>query len=630
LSEIELSIENGLFVLKANTKYYPTIEELYSYEFSNEAISGFKKENIRKSNLVKNIKFRRKPTRLHYVTQAGKLIPKCNDNVLIEEQWNSLIEYGYVLLDGKVYSCSPDDRLLLESTISTTNLRDQLSVLGKLHSKNLLNGETQQILEIFRKQHFSKLLIEKKDGVFNADLYPYQKTGVKWLVYCYFNKVGTILGDDMGLGKTAQVIALIAECRERSALKNTVIIVPNSLLENWKREFEFFCPSIVPYIHNGSIRTGLSENLEEYDVVIIPYSIISHDIEMLSQLTPDLLVFDEASLLKNPESNRTVAAKRIKAACTVAMTGTPVENSLMDLWSIVDLVFPGYLGGKREYSERYIEKTIDETLEKDLSDLESLVNQILIRRMKADVLQDLPSKIDIDQPILMSGKEKEIYDGIVNTIKSEKSSHEHILQSINLLQQYTSHPALLNETINFDFNSLKSSSAKFTRLFELLDVIEARNEKVLIFANHIKTIDILIYAVREKYSLPVFSIDGRVDIDERVNQIDSFSTIEGFSAMILNPTTAGMGLNITAANHVIHYSRQWNPALEEQATARAYRNKQSKEVNVYYMFYADTIEEVIDERLRKKRQLSSRIINAVDDKKNEMDVMLKYIEEIRS
>ena len=331
--------------------------------------------------------------------------------------------------------------------------------------------------------------IEKEEGIFKANLYPYQKIGVQWLVHCYFNKVGTILGDDMGLGKTAQIIALIAECHERSALNNAVIVVPNSLIENWKREFEFFCPTIQPYIHNG-LRTGLSENLEKYKVVILPYSIISNDIEMLSELTPDLLVFDEASLLKNPESNRTIAAKRIKASCTVAMTGTPVENSLMDLWSIADLVFPGYLGSKSEFSEWYIEKTIDKTLDNDLTDLESLVNQILIRRMKTDVLDDLPSKIDIDQPIVMSGAEKTFYDEIVSKIKSETSSHDYILQAINQLQQYTSHPELLNDTINFDLKCLKASSAKFTRLFELLDVIKARDEKVLIFANHIKTIDI--------------------------------------------------------------------------------------------------------------------------------------------
>lgn len=629
MGKADLVIKDGLFVLRSDVKHYPTVEELYSYEFSNAALSGTKKEDIIQSSAVRAIRFRRKPCQLKYAMPAGHLIPKCNGEVLEEEQIKSLVKYGYAIIDNKFYPCSNEDRLLLNRSISAIKLRDQLSVLADLHSKNLLNGDTQKILANLRKEYFSELLIEKEEGIFKANLYPYQKIGVQWLVHCYFNKVGTILGDDMGLGKTAQIIALIAECHERSALNNAVIVVPNSLIENWKREFEFFCPTIQPYIHNG-LRTGLSENLEKYKVVILPYSIISNDIEMLSELTPDLLVFDEASLLKNPESNRTIAAKRIKASCTVAMTGTPVENSLMDLWSIADLVFPGYLGSKSEFSEWYIEKTIDKTLDNDLTDLESLVNQILIRRMKTDVLDDLPSKIDIDQPIVMSGAEKTFYDEIVSKIKSETSSHDYILQAINQLQQYTSHPELLNDTINFDLKCLKASSAKFTRLFELLDVIKARDEKVLIFANHIKTIDILLFAAAKTYSCPVFCIDGRIDKDERVNQIDAFSSVEGFSAMILNPTTAGMGLNITAANHVIHYSRQWNPALEEQATARAYRNKQSKEVNVYYMFYADTIEEVIDERLRKKRQLSSRIISKVDNKENEMDTMIKYIKDLRS
>lgn len=629
MGKTDLSIKNGFFVLQTDVEYYPTVEELYSYEFANAALSNIQKEDISKSSAVQTIKFRRRPCQLKYAMPADRLIPTSDGEVLEKEQIKSLVKCGYALIDDKVYPCSTEDRLLLDRATSTISLKDQLSVLAELHSRNLLNGETQEILANLRKEYFSELLIEKEGTSFKANLYNYQKIGVQWLVHCYFNKVGTILGDDMGLGKTAQIIALIAECHERSALNNAVIVVPNSLIENWKREFEFFCPTIQPYIHNG-LRTGLSENLEKYKVVILPYSIISNDIEMLSELTPDLLVFDEASLLKNPESNRTIAAKRIKASCTVAMTGTPVENSLMDLWSIADLVFPGYLGSKSEFSEWYIEKTIDKTLDNDLTDLESLVNQILIRRMKTDVLDDLPSKIDIDQPIVMSGAEKTFYDEIVSKIKSETSSHDYILQAINQLQQYTSHPELLNDTINFDLKCLKASSAKFTRLFELLDVIKARDEKVLIFANHIKTIDILLFAAAKTYSCPVFCIDGRIDKDERVNQIDAFSSVEGFSTMILNPTTAGMGFNITAANHVIHYSRQWNPALEEQATARAYRNKQSKEVNVYYMFYADTIEEVIDERLRKKRQLSSRIISKVDNKENEMDTMIKYIKDLRS
>jgi SNF2 family DNA or RNA helicase len=401
--------------------------------------------------------------------------------------------------------------------------------------------------------------------------------------------------------------------------------VPNSLLENWKREFNFFCPSINPYFHTGNVRTGLSENLENYLVVIVPYSIISNDIEMLHELKPDLLVFDEASLLKNPESERTIASKRLQASCKIAMTGTPIENSLVDLWSITDLVFPGYLDSKENFKKKYVEKTIDETLENDLTSLESLVNQIIIRRLKSDVLDQLPSKIDIDQPIMMSKSEQKFYNENIQLIQSDESSKDCILKAITVLQQYTAHPEVLNDKVNFDLNYLLKTSSKLQRLIEILDQVAARKEKALIFANHIKAIDILKFVVSKIFSAKVFVIDGRVKASDRLVEIDHFSAQPEFSVMILNPTTAGMGLNITASNHVIHYSRQWNPALEEQATARAYRNKQSKEVNVYYMFYADSIEEVIDERLRKKRELSSKIIGIVDDKESEIDTILKCI-----
>ena len=249
MGKTDLSIKNGFFVLQTGVEYYPTVEELYSYEFSNAALSNIQKEDISKSSAVQTIKFRRRPCQLTYTMPADQLIPTCNGEVLEKEQIKSLVKCGYALIDDKVYPCSTEDRLLLDRATSTINLKDQLSVLAELHSRNLLNGETQEILANLRKEYFSELLIEKEGASFKANLYNYQKIGVQWLVHCYFNKVGTILGDDMGLGKTAQIIALIAECHERSALNNAVIVVPNSLIENWKREFEFFCPTIQPYIH---------------------------------------------------------------------------------------------------------------------------------------------------------------------------------------------------------------------------------------------------------------------------------------------------------------------------------------------------------------------------------------------
>jgi SNF2 family DNA or RNA helicase len=623
--EVKLILKNDLFVLKTEVDYFPSVEEIYSYQFHGAGLLGINKSSIKKSDSIDLIKVGRKPSKLMYIFEDDQISPIHENRILKKQNIDSITDFGYFLEANKLFTFTPETRSVLKDVIQAVDIKSQLSILAELHSKRLLEGDSPQLLSSLQKEFSAELVIDMDEDYFKANLYPYQREGVRWLLHCYLNGVGTILGDDMGLGKTAQIIALISECHKRSLLKSAVIVVPNSLLENWKREFNFFCPSITPYFHTGSIRTGLSENLENYLVVIIPYSIVSNDIEMLHELKPDLLVFDEASLLKNPDSARTIASKRLQASCKIAMTGTPIENSLVDLWSITDLVFPGYLGSKESFKKKYVEKTIDETLENDLSGLESLINQILIRRMKTDVLDQLPSKIDIDQPIIMSKNEQKFYDETIYSIQSNENSMECILQTINVLQQYTAHPELLNDNVNFDLDHLLKSSSKLQRLIEILDQVAARKEKALIFANHIKAIDILKFVISKIYSTKVFGIDGRVEASDRLVEIDDFSAQPEFSVMILNPTTAGMGLNITASNHVIHYSRQWNPALEEQATARAYRNKQSKEVNVYYMFYAGTIEEIIDERLRTKRALSSRVIGIVDDKESEMDTILKCI-----
>lgn len=623
--EAKLTLKNDLFVLETEVDYFPKIEEIYSYQFHGSGLLGIDKHSIKRSDSIELIKISRKPSKLKYNFEADKILPTHLGRSLKKQNINSILDYGYLLEANKLTTFTDETRCLLKDVVTAVDIKSKLSVLGKLHAKRLLDGDPSQLFSSLRNELSSELIIDLDKDYFKADLYPYQREGVGWLLHCYLNGVGTILGDDMGLGKTAQIIALISECHKRSILDSAVIVVPNSLLENWKREFNFFCPSIKPYFHTGNVRTGLSENLENYLVVIIPYSIISNDIEMLHELKPDLLVFDEASLLKNPESERTIASKRLQASCKIAMTGTPIENSLVDLWSITDLVFPGYLDSKENFKKKYVEKTIDETLENDLTSLESLVNQIIIRRLKGDVLDQLPSKIDIDQPILMSKYEQKFYNEKIQVIQSDENSKDCILKAITVLQQYTAHPEVLNDKVNFDLNYLLKSSSKLQRLVEILDQIAARKEKALIFANHIKAIDILKFVISKIFSAKVFVIDGRVEASDRLVEIDHFSKQPEFSVMILNPTTAGMGLNITASNHVIHYSRQWNPALEEQATARAYRNKQSKEVNVYYMFYADTIEEVIDERLRKKRELSSKIIGIVDDKESEIDTILNCI-----
>lgn len=619
-----LDTRDGLIIISSNQDNYPMIEEIFAYKQKGADLCGFGKLDLQETKEFSELKLIKQPITIRYKYENSALKPMVKNRKLSAIAISTLLEYGYAVMNGKIQSCLQDERDLLKIAREASTPKLLLKATAILKQFNRLDGECDKILQEIADSASEKLNLDSSD-VFPNPLYQYQRDGVKWLLYCYLNKIGTILADDMGLGKTAQIMGLIAECNEREILGNALIIVPSTLIENWKREFQFFYPSIIPYVHNGSIRSGLAEELSKYKVVICPYSIMVNDIEMIVDLNLDLLVFDEASLLKNPDSNRTLSAKRIKSNMIVAISGTPVENSLKDLWSIADLVFPGYLGDFAQFCARYIRKDIETTLSNDLKSLETDIRQIMIRRLKVDHLDELPERIDIPQPIQMTDKERYFYDDVIDSIRRKRNDKGAVLQEIIRLQQYTSHPELLAEEKCYELEHLKSASAKFCRLLELLEQISARNEKVIIFANHHEMLDILRKAIGGLYPIEVFQIDGRLPNEERQDKIDKFSSQSGFGVLLLNPRTAGMGLNITAANHVIHYSRQWNPALEEQATARAYRNGQQRAVNIYYLFYCDTIEDVINERLLLKKELSERVVHVEDSKSHEVNLILDYI-----
>jgi len=627
----ELKVKNGIVTFELGPNQYDlTSEEILNFKFNQGLLRGVQNNEISVANTFELLKVRKKPVTICYLPNTemdGLQIQPTVKNITLDEyQANSIIRHGYFIdQNSKLFTVLNEDVSTLKSVFSEVTLTGKLKKIAELRSDGELADSTENLVDSLVKYQDGLLDIEEK-GVLKHKLYPYQRYGVHWLLHCCINNLGTILGDDMGLGKTAQIIALIAESFNNKIIDRAMIIVPNSLLENWKREFEFFCPSIVPYLHYGNLRTGLAEVLSPYKVVILPYSVMSSDIEMLVDVDVSLLVFDEASLLKNPDSARSIAASRINAQTKIAMTGTPVENNLLDIWSLSNIVCPSYLGSKEAFTERYIERDIQSTLDNDLRGLEISISQIMIRRMKVDILDDLPEKIDIHQPILMPLDERIEYDQIVSDIRNSDIEGSNVLVEITKMQKFTSHPTLTDEMPSkYNLSQLLKRSAKLERLFELLEEISDRSEKVLIFANHHATIDLLKSSVKEKFGVDAYSIDGRIDPMERQNTIDLFSSIDGFTVLILNPKTAGMGLNITSANHVIHYSRQWNPALEEQATARAFRNGQTKDVNVYYLYYVDTIEEIIDERLRLKRQLADNVVSVVDSKNSEINFFIENI-----
>ncbi|RYE54388.1 MAG: DEAD/DEAH box helicase, partial [Sphingobacteriales bacterium] len=453
------------------------------------------------------------------------------------------------------------------------------------------------------------------EPIFTKELYDYQKEGLKWLKHRTINCIGGLLGDDMGLGKTAQIIALVSWIIERALFEHILIIVPSTLLENWKREFEFFAPRLTPYVHHGTNRTGSIEFLKRHPIVITSYSMAINDQYLLNKLQWGATILDEASLIKNPKSERRIAVSALPSTVRIAMTGTPVENSLLDLWSIGDYVFPGYFGTSTEFSDEYIDSTLERTItSSDLNALKDSLSKIMLRRKKEDVLESLPDRIDIHQALIMNRNEADGYESRRLDILRDQSAKAGVqLALIQQMRQYCTHPFLLEESaMTTDITKLQFASTKFKRTIEILNEIQVNKEKVLIFTEYLDMIDAFQASLTEHFRVKTWTIDGRIETTARQTAIDEFSKEEGFAMLILNPKTAGMGLNITAANHVIHYTRQWNPALEEQASARAYRNGQKKGVNVYYLYYVDTIEEIIDHRLRLKRTLSGEVVSETD------------------
>ncbi|HWQ96705.1 MAG TPA: DEAD/DEAH box helicase [Negativicutes bacterium] len=431
-----------------------------------------------------------------------------------------------------------------------------------------------------------------------AELYGYQKTGYAWLKYMADERCGCILGDEMGLGKTLQIISLMSDY---AADKKTpmLVIAPVSLLENWKREINKFAPEMEPYIHHGIQRTGRYQELKKYDVVIISYNTAVSDLSMLRMINWPLVSVDEAQNIKNPSSERARSIKRLPRDMSIAISGTPFENHITDIWSITDFVFPEYLGTLTSFNDTVSDDVFGAQL------IEPMITPIMIRRMVRDVADDLPEKVIIPQPIRMSDTECSEYEIIRQEAFAKSLNSPLDLGLLQRLRMFCTHPDIIETN---QFGDPLNRSMKYERLCEILDEILMSGEKVLIFTSYKKMFDIFTRDLPRRYGILVLAINGETPVEDRQNLVDTFSGIQGSAIFILNPRAAGTGLNITAANHVIHYNLEWNPALEDQSSARAFRRGQDKTVFVHRLFYVDSVEQIVNERIERKRVISEAAI----------------------
>lgn len=429
----------------------------------------------------------------------------------------------------------------------------------------------------------------------NAQLYPYQETGYKWIRYMLEDSNGCLLGDEMGLGKTMQVITEILALKAENKVP-VLVVAPISLLVNWQRECAKFAPSLKTYIHHGANRISYYQEFLKYDVVIAPYTAVVSDIYMLNMVEWQLVVLDEAQNIKSPYSARTKACKALKRCRSLAVTGTPFENHVTDIWSLLDYTQPGLLGSLQNYKDNFTDDVQGGQL------IEPILSPLMIRRLVADVAKDLPEKVVSTQPLEMSDYEAQKYTEYVEQLQQEYDADTINIGAIQQLRVFCTHPFASTE-IDL-YQDPAQFSVKYQRLCEIVGEIIAAKEKVIVFCSFKKMFTIFGDDIPQRFNIPIWSINGDTPIDDRQKIVDVFNEFDGPAMLVLNPKAAGAGLNITGANHVIHYNLEWNPALEDQASARAYRRGQQKTVFVYRLYYIDTVEQVVNERIERKRDIS--------------------------
>ncbi|TSB46155.1 DEAD/DEAH box helicase [Alkalicoccobacillus porphyridii] len=465
---------------------------------------------------------------------------------------------------------------------------------------------------------------------FQGELRSYQHEGVSWLSHLRRAGFGGVLADDMGLGKSIQTLVYmlyIKEAQKKSKKHNTpfLLICPTSLLFNWTQEAKQFAPDLKVFIHHGQTRINQminSKALEEWDVVLTSYQLAVRDAEAFKMIQWNSMILDEAQHIKNVDTKQRRVIKQFKASHILALTGTPIENRLRELWSLLDVTNPGLLGRFTTFQNRFI-KPIEKDKDPDrLAQLQATIKPFVLRRKKDDLSLklNLPEKHEKIHHVHLSLEQAAYYQAVVEEVSkqlNEVTNMERrslILKSLTRLKQICNHPA--------HFLKLKSvsdhQSGKWEEFLKLIDEIRANQEKVLVFTQYKEMGAIITHELEQRFSQPVPFLHGSLTRAKRQEVITDFQSNQNTTAFVLSLKAGGVGLNLTAANHVIHYDRWWNPAVENQATDRAFRIGQTSDVTVHTLITTGTIEERIDRMLVSKQSLANEILSADAAKFTEM------------
>ena len=443
----------------------------------------------------------------------------------------------------------------------------------------------------------------------------YQKDGVKWLYTIYKCNLGGILADEMGLGKTIQTIYFIKELLKENKDNKFLIVCPTALVYNWVREFETFGKNINLKVIHGYNRDKKFKD-KSSSVYITSYGTLREDILKYENFNFKAMIIDEAQNIKNPNALLTKSVKEIKAEVKIALTGTPLENSIVELWSIFDFIMPGFLGSLNKFNEKYHFKDEDSEYQEKMTKLKRVISPFIMRRKKQDVAQELPEKIENNIYIDLSEKQKVLYSEEVKKVQEEvedmigsngfNASRAKILQLLTRLRQLCIDPRLV-------FENYTGESTKIITLIEMLKEIISNGHKILLFTSF-KTALEIVKDELDKQQISYYVIDGSVSAKTRMELVDKFNKDET-NVFLITIKSGGTGLNLTSADVVIHLDLWWNPQVENQATDRTHRLGQTKNVEVIKLITKGTIEERILELQNKKRKLSNDLIekNGVDN-----------------
>lgn len=513
------------------------------------------------------------------------------------------------------------DNMLNYLNVSKSDFKKEFIPIPKFRSM-YLDGYLKEKRLNFIKQNvnFKKLIMdinEPEDIEYEIPeevkyiLRDYQKFGFKWLKTLSKYGFGGILADDMGLGKTLQVIAfLLSEKKEKGSFPS-IVIVPTSLVYNWESEIKKFAPDLKVLIIVGDKleRNKLIEDINNYDIVITSYPLIRRDIELYKDINFRYCILDEAQHIKNPNSLNAKSVKSIKATNYFALTGTPMENSLMELWSIFDFLMPGYLLSKKKFTERYEKPIVREQDSNALKDLNIHIKPFILRRVKKDVLKELPDKIEQKIVVDMTKEQKKVYIAYLKSIKGEieeeinhkgfNKSQIKILAGLTRLRQICCHPRMFIE--NYEGESGKLSFLKEI----LIDAIDG-GHRILLFSQFTSMLSI-IKDMLDGEGIQYMYLDGSTDVMKRGKLVEDFNKGIG-EVFLISLRAGGTGLNLTGADMVIHFDPWWNPAVEEQATDRAHRIGQENTVQVIKLITKGTIEEKIFQLQEEKKEMIDRVM----------------------